>query len=70
MRVLYFDAKIEVYLEDASSMSTDKIAEDVANEICMRADIPQSLCEVGGVEYAVQDITLKFAEGRRNAHSR
>jgi hypothetical protein len=59
MRVLYFDAKIEVQLEDDSSMTADEIAENVANEICVEADIPQASWVV---DYAIQDVTLKFAE--------
>lgn len=62
MRVLYFDAKTEVYLEDGASMTMDEVTECVVDEICLRADIPQANGEVEGVEYSIQDITVKFSE--------
>lgn len=53
MRVLYFDARIIVHLESASSMMPEEIAQEVATEICTGADIPQA---TGIVDYAIRDV--------------
>ena len=62
MRVLHFNARLTVYLEESSSMTTDKLSEQIADELCMTADVPQA-CFV--VNYAIRDISVAFThEGR------
>ncbi len=62
MRVLHFNAELTVYLEESSSMTTDKLSEQIADELCMTADIPQA-CFV--VDYALRDVSVAFThEGK------
>ena len=57
MRVLNFNAKVVVHLEAASSMTTEGIAEQVADELCRGADVPQA---DGVVDYSIKDISVCF----------
>jgi len=58
MRVLCFDAKVIVHLENASPMTPEEVADQVFTELCVGADIPQAAYVV---DYAIKDIMLTFA---------
>ena len=55
MRVLEFDAKVEVYLEASSSRTMEELAELVEDEFYVNFDLPQG---VGEFDFGVQEIHI------------
>lgn len=57
MRVLQFNAKVGVYLEDSSSTTVEDLAQQVAGEFYLNLNLPQN---TGEVDFAIHDVSVTF----------